>query len=368
MKKGIPNKICIFSGDISRGGGTERVGTFLANSLLNSKKFSVSIISITESFLTPHFAIDPQIPRFRLSSKWIYPGIGYLPLIFRLYRLIKKEKFSVIIDIDHVLDVLSVPCRMLTGISVISWEQFHFHQTLGTNYRTLFRRFSCRFADHIVTLTERDAVSYRQEGHSRCPVTAIPNAANIIEYPPSPCKKEKRILAMGNLLDIKGFDMLIETARILVPQFPDWKFYVYGEGEKRKDLEALIQKYHLEHHVFLPGFCKNIAAEFEKASVFLLTSRGEGLPMVLLEAKYFRLPSVSFDIPNGPSEIILDHVNGFLIPAFNIEYMAKRLAELMVSSSLRDSFSCHAWDNIANFDKTTIIQKWIKLLESLQDS
>ncbi len=364
--KKIPNKICIFSGDISRGGGTERVGSFLANSLAETGRFSVSIVSITEASPAPRFSIHPQIPRFQLSSQWITPGFGYLPLIFRLYRLIKREGFSVIIDIDHVLDVLSIPCKMLTGISVVSWEQFHFHQTLGTPYRSLFRRFSCRFANCIVTLTERDAAVYRKEGHPRCPVITIYNPANIMKDSVSPPQKENRILAMGNLLDIKGFDMLIEVASMVIPQFPDWKFYVYGEGEKRSELEALIRQAHLENHVFLPGFCENPAAEFEKASIFLLTSRSEGLPMVLLEAKSFHLPCVSFDIANGPAEVILDHINGFLIPAFDLTCMAQRLSELMKDENLRSSFSRHAWDNIHKFDQDTIIQTWTTLLERLQ--
>lgn len=360
----FPKNICIFSGDISRGGGTERVAAFLANSLTETGRFSVSIVSITESSLL-HFDILPQIPRFQLSEHWINPGLGYLPLIFRLYHLIKQQKFTVIIDVDNVLDVLTIPCRMLTGIYIISWEQFHFHQTLGTCYRSLFRHFSCHFADHIVTLTEHDAATYQKEGHPRCTVTPIHNAANITNFPIPICQKENIVLAMGNLLEIKGFDMLIETARILVPQFPDWKFYIYGEGEKRRELEAMIQAYHLENHVFLPGFCKNIAPVFAKASIFLLTSRSEGLPMVLLEAKAFRLPSVSFDISNGPAEIILDQVNGFLVPAFDIECMAKKLSELMSDSKLRDSFSHHAWDNIEKFDKNKIISQWISLIENI---
>ena len=364
-RKNISEKIAIFSGDISRGGGTERVAAFLANSLSERMDTPVSIVSLTESSLHPRFEIRPEVKRFSLSSKWIQPGLGYLPVIFRLYRLIKREGFTVIIDVDNVLDLLSIPCRIFTKIKVISWEQFHFHQTLGTRYRSFCRRFSCLFADHIVTLTQRDADTYKKCGNPRCPVTSIPNAANLLEDPISDCQKEKIVISFGNLVEIKGFDLLIEVAHLLASQFPDWKFYIYGEGEKRQELERLVKKHHLENHVFFHGFCDHIADELKKASIFLMTSRSEGMPMALLEAKYFKLPSVSFDIANGPAEIILDQINGFLIPPFEVEQMAEKLAELMGNSDLRETFSNHAWDNIGKFDKEEIIQKWIKLIQNI---
>ena len=96
-----------------------------------------------------------------------------------------------------------------------------------------------------------------------------------------------------------------------------------------------------------------------------MTSRSEGLPMVLLEAKLMKLPNVSYDILTGPSEIILNGVNGYLVEPENVNAFAESLARLMESERLREEFSANAWDNIGKFDSAEITKKWIRLLDSL---
>lgn len=184
-------KICLFSGDISRPGGTERVAVFLANGLCRDPRFDISIVSITESEPEPAFKISAEIPRYTLSDKWVVPGPGYLKVISRLSRLIRKEKFSVIIDVDTVLDILSIPCKWLTGVKVISWEHFHFFADLGTSYRAWCRKAACRFSDYIVTLTERDASVWKEYGRPKCPVQAIHNPSDYMPPYDSSIQREK---------------------------------------------------------------------------------------------------------------------------------------------------------------------------------
>ena len=130
-------------------------------------------------------------------------------------------------------------------------------------------------------------------------------------------------------------------------------------------LEKLIQDKGLNGMFELPGFTGNLAAELSKASIFAMTSRSEGLPMVLLEAKLMKLPSVSYDILTGPSEIILNGVNGYLVEPENVDAFAISLARLMKSEKLREEFSANSWDNIGKFDSAEITKKWIRLLDSL---
>ena len=87
--------------------------------------------------------------------------------------------------------------------------------------------------------------------------------------------------------------------------------------------------------------------------------------MVLLEAKYFRLPTVSYDIMCGPSDIILDQTNGFLVPPGDIDTMVQKLSALMSDEALRHSFSKHAWDNIDKFNNQTILSQWTTTIRSL---
>lgn len=368
MKKISDNRkinICIFSGDISRPGGTERVAVFLANRLSENSLFHISIVSITESEQKPSFEIDSRIPRYTLSKKWVAPGPAYIRIIYRLYRLIREKKFDLIIDVDTVLDILALPCKWLTGIKVISWEHCNFSASLGTVYRSWCRKAACRFSDYIVTLTERDAAMWREQGHPRCPVQAIHNPSNHMASYNENLQREKIILSAGWLVPLKGFEDVILAASKIVPLYPEWKFYIVGKGQEEEKLLQMIRDYHLEDHVFLKGFVEDMAVLYQKASIYLMTSRVEGLPMVLLEAKYFRLPTVSYDILTGPSDIILDNINGYLVPPQRIDLLIERLCQLISDENLRASFSRHAWDNIKDFDQDVILAQWTELLEKL---
>lgn len=154
-------------------------------------------------------------------------------------------------------------------------------------------------------------------------------------------------------------------ASLIVPRYPEWKFYIVGKGEEKEKLLQMISDYHLENHVFLKGFVEDMPSLYQKVSIYLMTSRVEGLPMVLLEAKYFRLPTVSYDILTGPSDIILDGVNGYLVPPERVDLLAGKLCELISNQSLYASFSEHAWDNIRDFDKDVILGQWTELLQKL---
>ena len=84
--------------------------------------------------------------------------------------------------------------------------------------------------------------------------------------------------------------------------------------------------------------------------------------MVLLEAKAKKLPSVSFDIHSGPSDIIRDGVDGYLVKPFDVDEMAEKISELIESPALRQQFSDAAWGNLNQFRKETIISQWIELI------
>ena len=99
-------KICFFSGDITRGGGTERVSVMIANRLCAEKNYKVLFLSLVEQKESPVYEIAEGIERSALGRKWLSPGPGYLPLIPKLRRFLKTQDVDLIIDIDIVLDVL----------------------------------------------------------------------------------------------------------------------------------------------------------------------------------------------------------------------------------------------------------------------
>ena len=124
----------------------------------------------------------------------------------------------------------------------------------------------------------------------------------------------------------------------------------------------------LREHVFLKGYNDSINSIYKNYSMFVLTSYREGLPLVLLEAKFNKLPIVSFDIDTGPREIIRESVNGFLIKPYDTKEMANKINLLLSNSSLKEEFSKNSYYDIKKFELEEIIRKWRILIDNYQNN
>ena len=140
---------------------------------------------------------------------------------------------------------------------------------------------------------------------------------------------------------------------------------ICGEGPERNHLEELIRENNLQENLILKGTVQNMEEQYQKAAMFVMTSQMEGLPMVLLEAKSWGLPLVSFDIMTGPSDIIQDGVNGYLIEEGNIDEMAERIVELIKEDSKRKAFSKESQRDMDKFEMKKITSQWNELVKNL---
>ncbi len=359
-------RICFFSGDITRGGGTERVAIRLANEMVRSGKYQIRFLSLTEQRNEPFFEIDPGIQRDFLSSHWVNPGPGYLPVIWKVRKYLKEKRIDVVIDIDIVLDVLSLPARKGLKTKVISWEHFNYEFEQTVAYRKWILRYSFTRSDYVVTLTEQDRRNYERNLERRKRIIAIPNPVpDAEELKEGATARENWILTVGALLPDKGMDDLSKIAFWVLKRRPDWKWLLLGEGPERGKLERFIVKKGLQDRLILTGAVQNVGDYYRKAKIMVLTSRHEGLPMCLLEAKSYGLAGVSFDIETGPSEIIEDGVNGYIVPARDCRAMAKRLLELTGNGEKLEHFSAHAKDGIGKFEMSRICRQWDEVIKQV---
>lgn len=357
-------RICFFSGDITRSGGTEKIASTIVNTLSEQIKKSEAefcILSLFESTETPFFQIHPVIKRHILFSKPVSLSRAYIPALFRLRHFLNREKIDILIDVDIILSVLSIPATFWTRIKVISWEHFHYHENLGCKVRDFGRRLAMRYASAIVTLTDADRQNYLNAG-SKVPVIRIYNPVV------SPIEKihydanSKIILSAGRLTYQKGFDMVPEIAAEIFKHHPDWQWIIVGEGEDRAKIEAEIKIRHLENNLLLPGQTNKISDYYQKTSIFVLPSRFEGFVLVLTEAFSYKLPCVAFNCPQGPDEIIIDNENGYLIPRNDTKQMSEKICMLIESQNERLRFSQHTEDIQKKFTLEKIITAWCKLL------
>ena len=359
--------IGFFSGDITRSGGTENVSIMLANALSTGTDYTISFISLFEEQDGPFFPIDPNIRRFSLYPTVTHGIQHYFDTCRRLRNIVVDQHVDVLIDIDGILDMYSLPLKRKTGVKVVSWEHFNYLQNPGVPYRKLTRRWAARRADAIVTLTETDKKLYETNLTLKCPVIAIPNPMQTPANPVSYDADSKLILSSGRLTYQKGFDLLVDVAAKVLPDHPDWKWKILGEGEDRPSLEQKIHNAHLEGQLILEGRVDDVDAYYRQSAMFVMTSRFEGLPMVLLEAKAYRLPLVSFDCPTGPAEIIENGTNGTLVPLGDADAMATAVNELIDDRAKRVKYSGMSKSNAQRYDMATILNDWLSLLRSFSD-
>ena len=360
----MKTRICFFSGDITRSGGTERVASHVANALSREDGFAVCFLSLVEQQKEPFYPIAPGIQRHQLGTHWVKPGPGYLPLIGRLRRFLKEKQIDVIIDIDIVLDVLSLPAAKGLGTKVVSWEHFNADFELSSGYRKWILQYSVKRSDYVVVLTKGDLNCYRQRLGRRERIVQIYNPIDRPDVSGAK-EREKQILSIGRLAPEKGMDKLALVAEAVLTTHPDWQWLLLGEGEERRDLERFIAEHHLENRLILMGNVPDVDQYLRHASILVSTSEYEGLGMNLLEARRMGVPCVSFAVESGPVEIIRDGIDGFLVQPFRCDEMARRIEALIRDPALREQFGKQGLASMDAFETSVIIEKWKCLLEQL---
>ena len=219
--------------------------------------------------------------------------------------------------------------------------------------------------DCLAVLTQADATDYSTwlKG-SRTLVVAIPNA---VPWPvgDSAPLDSKTVVAAGRLSPQKGFARLIEAYAPIAKTQPDWQLHIYGKGPQESALRQLIEDLGAGAQVRLMGYSNQFESVLEGASIYAMSSRFEGFPMVLIEAMSKGLPLVSFDCPRGPAEIIVDGENGHLVPDGDIPGFTRAVRALIEDDSLRTRMGAAARERARQYESETIAGRWEALFEQL---
>lgn len=192
----------------------------------------------------------------------------------------------------------------------------------------------------------------------------IPNSLSFTCDTPSNCEN-KRIIALGRLDSQKGFDYLLQTAVKLKQAIPDWHIDIFGDGEDETMLKDLARKLQVNDFVTFNPPTKEVIKELCNSGMYVMSSRFEGLPMVLLEAQECGLPIVSFDCPEGPSEIIHEGEDGFLVPLADTDALAERIITLAKNEEMRKEFGRNAKINCKQFSPERVGEMWMDLINKL---
>lgn len=356
------SNICFLINNISRGAGTERMTTMLANELC--KNHNIYIYSCREGYTTEFFVKD-EVKVVALGGEQVSNPITRKVYIRKkLANLFAEQEIDIAIavDLDMCLYFYSLKgCIKRLGIKTVGWEHFNYYYHQGLKGLTV-KHIATNFCDALIVLGLNDFKTYKDKVKRIKNIQYIynPLAVSIEE------KKieEKIVLSVGRLEVQKGFDLLLNAWCVVEKECPDWKLKIVGSGSQQELLIKIIEDNKLKNVEMIP-YTNNIEDYYEKAGVYVLSSRFEGFVLVLLEAQAKGLPVVSFNCPEGPKEIIQDGVNGYLVENGNVEELASRIIELINDEDKRRSFSKHSQDNLDRFSIESVVPKWLDLIDEL---
>lgn len=236
-----------------------------------------------------------------------------------------------------------------------SWAKRQF--TLFKEWRK--RRF-IRHYDAFVILTRQDAAKWGALPN----LHVIPNARTFTTD--SPAQLENReVLAVGRYTYQKGFDLLLQAWAAVCREVSGWTLRIVGDGELRDELQQMVARLGVGDSVILARQSSDVQSLYRRAAIYVMSSRYEGLPMVLLEAQAAGLPIVSFACPCGPSDVVTDGRDGFLVPAGDTDALAARLLTLMRDPALRQRMGAAAYADSARFSTEAVMGQWERLFRSL---
>lgn len=352
------SKLCFLISDMSWRGGTVRMTSLLANEFCKTEEVHILNLHCENEIFVE---LDFRIKKYVLGTTT--GKLGIIKQIREIRDYIKLNKIDCLINVDVGISIYGICAALCTKTKVITWEHGNFYNNWGSRWFPHFRRFAAKYSDAVVVLTERDRENYHTNIKTRKPIYVIANPAQKHQF--QYVADSKVILSAGLLLPIKGYDKAIQAAARILPKHPEWKWVLCGEGPEREHLEQLIAETHLEKQFFLLGTVQNMDEQYKTAAFYVMTSEMEGLPMVLLEAKSWGLPIVSFDIMTGPSDIVRDGVNGYLVLQNDVDMLVERIDELIASSDLRLKFSQHSQIDMEKFDFVYIKNKWLEVMRLL---
>lgn len=357
-------KLLYITNGINGSGGLERVLAVKASLLAEEYAYEVHILVLNHQDENPFYAFSPKITFHSISvsgnpMKYIsqyQKGIKTIvnqiqPNIisvcddglkgFFIPKIVKTE--AKIIYERHVSKLIEA--KENEGMYKQSWIKMKWF---------LMEQLAKQFSRFIV-LTEGN----KKEWTSLQNICVIPNPLPFQSDKISN-HKNKIVICVGKISFQKGQDLLEKSWELVHKKHPEWELHWYG----KENIEFLNTR-NLKNNIryFLPE--RKIQEKYLDSSIYVMSSRFEGFGMVLIEAMEFGLPCVSFNCDYGPSDIIQNGVDGYLVEKENIEELADRLITLIEDEELRKQMGIRAKENVQRFNALEIVAQWDQLFQEL---
>lgn len=299
---------------------------------------------------------------FILKKVFIYP-IDYL----KFYK-IRKTKYDVAIAFSgHMNDCYAV-LDLIKGSKKIVWAHGMIYQYLlmSPAFEKMYKRF-----DRIVSINHLDQNDiFYCKPYLNYKITNIYNPT----YKISNVKMDNTILkqygnyilSVARLESPKDFITLVEAYNKLNEKIKrEYKLLIVGDGPDRQKIEARINELNLVNQVVLMGSKNNVDIYYQNASLFVLSTKSEGLGMVIIEAMGNGCPVIVTDAPYGPRDILGSNEYGMLVPVGDSDKLSKAMEKMLKDDNLRKEYIKKGLERYNDFEMSNIIKQFDDLMEEL---
>ncbi len=325
--------------------------------------------------LTPttkdYYELDPAVRRKGMDLA--RPSRGLVDGVSQNIKRVRAVRQSLLdVKPDVAVAMMDTACVTLAGAAwgltgVVAVGSIRSHPAIRPTKRVWKRIESIAFGQltAIVSQTQTTAAWLASNTTSKR-IEVIPNPISwpLPEGKPrldpgATCRRNRKILlAAGRLVPEKGYRLLVQAYASIAEKHPDWDLAIVGDGPERADLQSQISSIGMSARILIPGWAGNMAEWYERADLYVMTSRFEGFPNTLAEAMAHGLPAISFDCDAGPRDIICNGQDGLLVSAEDVPALAEALDSLMSDDGLRYRFGDAARDKRSRFSMETVASMW----------
>ncbi len=360
-------KLCFVCFNIEDMGGINRVVSGLCNEFC--KNHLVHIVSICDTGKKCYYSLNSEVKIYKINN---LPEDRIRNIVIKSFMNLKKyfsdNKFDIIFMEGHYIPPIVLLIKFFTKSKFVFCDHGALSNQLNDKKATFFRKIASKYSDKVIVLTDSTKKEYMDKFKINSEkIISIPNFIDedIFKYRGKYNENSKLILSSGRLTREKGFEMIPNIGEKIFDKYPDWQWHIYGDGPEYESIQRKIANKKMEKHIILKGFADNMYKKYNEYGIFVLPSYREGFALVLLEAKANSIPMVSFDCVAGPSEIINDNMDGYLVPCYNEKVMSEKICALIEDNELRSHFSQNCLIDIDKFDKKVIIKKWEDIINDV---
>lgn len=358
MREDLSKTLCLVVPDLQKG-GMEKVMSELANFFCTKADTEVNIIIlINQSSIFYKISSRIKIHKPQFTFKNNLRVLSSTRTLFFLRRTIKKINPDAVLSFGEKYNSFVLLSCLFLNLKVFVSDRSRPDKKWGFFHTTL-RKILYPKASGIISQTNYSRDFLLKETSQRN-IMVIPNPVREINI--KSAERRNIILNVGRLIKTKRIDMLLKIFSDC--ENDEWELWLVGddEGNEKNILTKLSIEMNITDKVTFWGKQKDIDKFYRKAKIFAFTSESEGLPNVLLEAMAAGLACISFDCIAGPSDLIKNGTDGFIVNLFDTKMYISKLNLLIKDAELRDKLARNAILKSKQYNINNIGEKFYKFL------